>query len=319
MAGVAAAVATLAIGAGSAVAGGVSASKTRKSNEKLAKNAENNESARRARATEELEKATTAYNELRKQRPGLTVKDYLAERADAIGGPEAERIRQQLIESKQEDFDRAQAVADAASAGNIKTYDVILDAVSGGKSAEILRERNNNALSTNETDAFARALELRSTAIPAGTVRQDSQGRFVEGQRADKQVFQAAFETSEALRDKQFSKLTSILESDRAVAQRQQAKALDFLNQQDVTGLTNALVQAGSAQQLGFQVADETTQLQNIQQFQNAAFTDQTRQVQFQDNKAANSLVSGGFELALKGLGSLGSQNPGSTNRNGNQ
>jgi len=204
---------------------------------------------------------------------------------------------------KDEDVRAAQAVADASSLGNINTFEVILDQVSGGGSARILAERNKNALETNDIAAFNRALELRSPAIPEGTVRMDSQGRFVEGQRADKQVFQAAFETSEALRDKQFSKLNTILDSDRQIALRQQDKALDFLNHQDVSSMVGALAQGGSARIDQFQLNDESAQLTAIQEFQRSAFSDQTKKVDLADTKSSDALVAGGFNIAVKGLG----------------
>jgi hypothetical protein len=206
---------------------------------------------------------------------------------------------------KDEDVRAAQAVADASSLGNINTFEVILDQVSGGGSARILAERNKNALETNDIAAFNRALELRSPAIPEGTVRMDSQGRFVEGQRADKQVFQAAFETSEALRDKQFSKLNTILDSDRQIALRQQDKALDFLNHQDVSSMVGALAQGASARVDQFQLNDENVQMQAIRDFQQSAFSDQTRQVNPASTASSDALVAGGFELAVRGLGSF--------------
>lgn len=299
------AVTSVAVGAASVGAGLYTAKQSRDLNEDLADDAAFREKQRRKRAAAEMEKATERYNELRAQRPDLTVQDYLIERAEAIGGEEGRQLIDQLRSLKQEDWQQAQSIADAASAGNIKTYDVLLDQVSGGQSGKILAERNQNALQTNEIDAFNRALELRSSTIPAGTVKQDSQGRFVEGQRSDKQTFQTAFEVSEALRDKQFTKLNSILENDRAIALRQQEKALDYLNSQEVTNFLQAGVEGFKARQYGLQALDEQTQLNQITAFQNAAFTDQTKQPQFHQDNVSGELISGGFNMALKGLGGL--------------
>lgn len=299
------AVTTVAVGAASVAAGAIGASKTRKANEKAQKRSIKNEKDRREVAAQELEKATANYNKLREQRPGLTVKDFLSERADDLTGPEADAVRLAIQNGKDEDFARAQAVADAASTGNIKSFDTILDAVSGGSAAEVLRVRSENALGTNEVDAFNRALELRSTAIPAGTVRQDSEGRFVEGQRADKQAFQFAFETQEALRDKQFGKLNTILDSDRSLAQRQQAKAADFLGFTNSNDVLANLTGQGAGRLDVFQANDEQQQINQINSFTQAAFSDQTQKVTPQSTASSDALVGKGFDLALKGLSGI--------------
>jgi hypothetical protein len=299
------AVTSVAVGAASVGAGLYNAKKTRDANKEAADKAELNEKNRRERAAKELEKATTRYNEMRAERPGLTVQDYLAERAADIGGEEGRKLVEQVRSMKAEDVAAAQSVADEATAGNIDTFNVALDAVSGGDSARILARRNELALGSNEQDAFNRALELRSTAIPAGTVRQDSQGRFVEGQRADKQAFQFAFETQEGLRDKEFTKLRSVLDSDRSIAERQQQKALDFLSQQNAGDVTIGLAGAAADRQDRFQLLDEQTQLQNIRDFQTAAFKDQTKEITpATDN--SGTIIKGGFDTAIKGLGLLG-------------
>lgn len=290
------------VGAVSVGAGLYTAKKTRDANEDAADKAELSEKNRRERAAKELEKATVRYNEIRGERPGLTVQEFLEEQATARGGPEARKLVDEIRGMKQEDVAAAQAVADSASQGNVDTFGVILDQVSGGGAAVALAKRNENAFGTNELDAFNRALELRSTAIPAGTVRQNADGRFIEGQRSDKQVFNLAFETQEAQRDKQFSKLNAILENDRSVADRQQEKARDFLSQQDTASILNSLTAAASDRRDTFQARDEDVQLQNIQQFQSAAFKDQTRKINpATDN--SGKLISGGFDLALKGIG----------------
>tara|TARA_R110000772_G_scaffold18184_2_gene50760 strand:- start:22768 stop:23739 length:972 start_codon:yes stop_codon:yes gene_type:complete len=303
------AVTTAVVGVASVGAGLYTGAKTREANEDAADKAELSEKNRRERASKELEKATTRYNEIREERPGLTVQEFLEEQATARGGPGARKLVDEIRSLKQEDVAAAQAVADSASQGNVDTFGVILDQVSGGGAATALAQRNENALGTNEIDAFNRALELRSTAIPAGTVKQNADGRFIEGQRSDKQVFNLAFETQEAQRDKQFSKLNTILENDRSVADRQQEKARDFLAQQDTASILNSLSAAASDRRDTFQARDEDVQLQNIRQFQAAAFSDQTKQITPATDDSAG-LVSGGFDLALKGIG-LAAQNQG--------
>ena len=303
------AVTTAVVGVASVGAGLYTGAKTREANEDAADKAELSEKNRRERASKELERATARYNEIREERPGLTVQEFLEEQATARGGPGARKLVDEIRSLKQEDVAAAQAVADSASQGNVDTFGVILDQVSGGGAATALAQRNENALGANEIDAFNRALELRSTAIPAGTVKQNADGRFIEGQRSDKQVFNLAFETQEAQRDKQFSKLNTILESDRSVADRQQEKARDFLAQQDTASILNGLSAAASDRRDTFQARDEDVQLQNIRQFQAAAFSDQTKQITPATDDSAG-LVSGGFDLALKGIG-LAAQNQG--------
>lgn len=148
-------------------------------------------------------------------------------------------------------------------------------------------------------------MQLRSPAIPAGTVKLNREGRLVEGQRADRQVFQTAFEISEAQRDKRFDRLSSVLASDRAVADRQQEKAKDFLDKTDFTSLARDFTAASRSAQTLFQQLDETRQFNLIRDFTNAAFTNQTAQPTFQNTDTADTLTASGINLGLRGLAQL--------------
>jgi hypothetical protein len=92
---------------------------------------------------------------------------------------------------------------------------------------------------------------------------------------------------------------------------------LDYLSSQEVTNYLQAATEGFKARQYGLQALDEQTQLNEITQYQNAAFTDQTRQPQYYDNSQANAaLIQGGFDAALKGIAAF-SGTPNTVNADG--
>lgn len=298
-------IAAAAIGAAGTAYGAYSASKTAKENQQLGNQAVADEQKRRQAAAKEATRLMDEYNNLRSERPGLTLQAFISERVQALNDPELNAAFRQF---KQEDYDQAQHIADQAASGNIEQFESIVDKISAGKADEFLNKRNEIALSTNEVDAFNRAMQLRSPAIPAGTVKMDSQGRFVEGQRADKQVFQTAFETQEQQRALQFDRVNAILEQDRSAAERQQEKAKDFLSFTDYTGFANAIASEQRAQQLAVQLADEERQFQLIRDFSNAAFSNQTAQPQFQSTSGSDAITRAGIELVGSSLAQYGAK-----------
>lgn len=279
---------------------GASASnKTNKDNQRAQGQALEDEDKRRKNAAYEAERLIKEYNKLRKERPGLSIQEFIQGQVQALDNPQ---LNEAFRNSRQEDFDQAQSFADEAGLENLQQYNNILDDISNGKAEEFVNKRNDIALSTNDVAAFDRAMQLRSPAIPAGTVRMDSQGRFVEGQRADKQVFQTAFETSEQQRALQFDRLGTILDSDRAAAERQQEKSKDFLKFTDYTGFASALAGEQSNRELQFQRDDESRQWDLITQFTNSAFSNQTAQPTPQSTQGSDNLAASGLNLAGKSI-----------------
>lgn len=282
-------------GAANTAYGALQSNKTNKANQSAQDQALGDETERRKAAAYEAKRLMKEFNKLREERPGATLQEFLRDQLAVSNDPQLNESFRRL---RQEDFDKAQSVADQAQQGNLDQFNSLLEDISNGKAEEFINNRNDIALSTNDVAAFDRAMQLRSPAIPAGTVRMDSQGRFVEGQRADKQVFQTAFETSEQQRALQFDRLGTILDSDRAAAERQQEKARDFLQFSDYTGFATALAQEQSNRQLSYQTADENRQFSLIKQFTDSAFSNQTAQPTAQPTTGSDNLIASGVKLA---------------------
>jgi hypothetical protein len=127
--------ATIAVGVGTAAVGAVSASRTNKKNEGLAEQARSDEKERRAAASKELQKAYKAYEEIKKDRPGISFSQFKNEYVGAITDKKfAEAFRQ----VKEDDFIFAQKIADMATYANLQNYDITTEAVSGGAYADPL-------------------------------------------------------------------------------------------------------------------------------------------------------------------------------------
>lgn len=289
-------------GAISAGIGASSAAKTRASNEALAEQARSDELERRSAAAREAERLIDEFNELREERPDVSIEGYLRDIVNTLGDEDA---REAFESATKADFANAQLIADEASQANVDVFELMNEQVSGGRAADFLRERNRLIDETNSSAAFDRALQLRAPAIGAGTVQVDKDGNFIEGQRADRQVFQTAFEVSEAQRDKKYSRLTDAIASDRTVAERQRERAVTFLPTTDFTSTSIGLVGESRAAQAAFQALDEERQFGLIQTFLGAAASDQTGTPTFGSTAAADKLTSEGISTALRGAGQL--------------
>ena len=298
------------VGAG---VGAASSAATNKSNRGLADQANADEKDRRAAAAKEADRLIEEYNELRGERPDVSIQAFLKDKIYALNN---ENARKAFEKATEKDFEKAQYLADEASKSNVSIYNTLLENVSGGAAADAIKKRNEIAFSTNELDAFNRAMQLRSPTIPAGTVRLDSQGRFVEGQRSDKQTFQTAFEVGEQQRALQFDRLSSLLGTDRDVALRQQQKALEFLPATSYTNVALGTVGESRAAQQAYQLLDEANQFSLIQGFLGAAFKDQTATPAFQSTAGSDALTAKGLELAVNAI-AQNKQNTGSSPQSG--
>ena len=289
---------TVAVGVGTAAYGGYQASKTNSSNEGLANQARSDELKRREAASKELTKAYAAYEKMREERPGVTFGQFKNEYVSAISDPQfADAFRK----IKEEDFNFAQKLANQATAGNLASYDLATEAVSGGAYKD-LRTIQNDIAKTADTDASVkRALEIRSAYIPAGSVRTDSQGRFVEGQRADKQVFQTAYEQDLAARDRQFRMSRDLSNDYASIAERQQERAKDFINFGSLEPVARGFVSQAIGNAVGFQQADEANQFQLIRDYTNAAYANQQQTPQYSNPNSYNQMIATGIDSAVKG------------------
>jgi len=145
-------------------------------------------------------------------------------------------------------------------------------------------------------------MELRSGYIPAGTVQYDSEGRLVEGQRADKQVFTTAYEADAAARDRQFRMQRDLLSDYTSIADRQAEKAKDFLQFAGLEPVARDMANKSLTTAIGFQQQDEQNQFELIRQYAAAASGIQPTQPTYRSTGPSDALIAEGISSAIKGM-----------------
>lgn len=282
-----------------ALGGLYSSSQTKKANEQLAEDARSSELQRRENAAKEYAKAIEQYNKIREERPGLTLKEYIGEKIEALRDPQ---LQAAFRDSRDEDFAHAQRIADQATQANVDTFNVVFDDITRGKGAELIDRRNEIALTDDSASRFARALELSAPALGAGTAKFDANGNLIEGQRSAAQVFRVAEESDRAARNEQFGKISDIIASDRDIALRQQQKATDFLNFTNFTDFASQLQRESFATRAAFQAADEEKQFQLARDFAISAGSNQTQQPAYYPD-TGSAVFGESISSLIKGLG----------------
>jgi len=259
-------------------------------------------------AAETSEELAAAYENIVKERPELTWEAYVREWAQAIDDPQVREIYKRM---KTEDFAQIRALADIATIGNIDNFKIAFDELSNGKGEEIINMRNDLVLQDDTNQRFQRALQLRSPAIGADTVRYDSQGRLVEGQRADKQAFNIAYDTVVETNRERLANI-SALERDRMnAAESQREKATSFLNFYDNTGYSTALFAQNRQERQTFQQLDESRAFELYKMFAGAAAGITPAQPGYLPTDGGNALISSGMNMATSSLGTYASRNQG--------
>lgn len=289
------------IGIAGAAYGGISSARTNKANKQAAAQAKADEKERRERALAEMSKAQEAYNALREERPGVTFEQWKREYVGAISDPV---LREEFSKAKEDDFLSAVDFASRASQTNLESFADLRNALSQGAAPELTSRLNELALQADTPAAMQRAMEIRGGYIPSGTVQYDAQGRLVEGQRADKQVFTAAYEADLAARDRQFRMSRDLLGDYTSVAERQQEKARDFLQFASLEPTARALTSSAMETAIGFQRQDEQNQFDLIKQYAAAASGVQPVQPTYQPTAQSDALMGAGISTAIKGLAS---------------
>lgn len=290
-----------AVGVATTAYGAASSARTNKQNKRAAAQSKADEESRRERAVAELTKAQDSYNKLREERPGLTFDDWKNEYVKAISDP---ALRENFRKVREEDFVAATDFAKRASTGNVETFLQARDLVSQGAAPELTSRLNELALTADSPEAMKRAMELRSGYIPSGTVKYDQQGRLVEGQRADKQVFTTAYEADVAARDRQFRMSRDLLSDYTSIADRQSEKARDFLQFASIEPTARDLSTSALRTAIGFQEADERNQFDLIRQYAAAAAGVQPVQPTYQPTTQSDALMAQGISTAVKGMAS---------------
>lgn len=279
-------------------------------NQASSEQAKKDEMKRREAVTKELKKAYAAYEAMKEDRPGVTFGQFKNEYVGAISDPQfAEAFRK----VKEEDFQFSQKIANQATAANLANFGLAAEAVSGGAYGDLRKVQNDIALTSDSEASVKRALELRSAYIPAGSVRTDSQGRFVEGQRADKQVFTTAYEQDLAARDRQFRMSRDLSNDYASIAERQQERAKDFINFGSLEPVARGFTTQAMGNAVAFQQQDEMNQFQLIRDYAASAMGNQTQAPQYQNPNANNAMIAAGVDAAVKGAASYYNNNSSTT------
>ncbi len=251
------------------------------------------------------------YEDLLGERPNLSWEEYVKSKIKAIDDP---YLRQVYTEGKSEDFEKLRQFAKIASSDNTDNLMEAADKLSGGTGAfqKAIDERNRLVLDTDASSRFSRAYELAAPIrTGATTVKYDSQGNLIEGQRADKQAFSVANEVQTEVEREKLSNLRA-LEQDRiSAAASQTEKARGFLQFYDPTSFAIDLDNNRMAAEMGFQMADEDRAFKMYQMFAGAAAGITPTQPTYANPNAGNELISGGINLATNALTSYygGKQN----------
>jgi hypothetical protein len=247
-------------------------------------------------AAEEAKKMWEQYNKVVEQRPGTDWNTFARNYIRALDDPS---LREAYTNAKEEDFEKMREFAKAASEQNFDTLMDTFNKLNGGRGREVLDERTRMVLDIDAAERFARARELSLPGrVGASTVRYDSTGRLIEGQRADKNAFNIAYETIVETDRERLNNLTQ-LENDRLrAAQSQQQKALDFLSFFDATGFASNLEDKRNAMELAFQMSDEERAFQLASAFAQQAAGIQPVQPQLQNNTVGNQLITEGIKMA---------------------
>lgn len=236
------------------------------------------------------------YNEVVEQRPGTDWNTFARNYIRALDDPS---LREAYANAKDEDFAKMREFAEAASEDNVDTLLETFDRLNGGRGQEVLDERTRMVLDIDASDRYARAYELAAPIrTNPSTVRYDTTGRLVEGQRADKQAFDIAQEVITETDRERLANITQ-LENDRLRAsESQQEKALDFLSFYDSTGFATALEDQRSSREFALQAIDEQRAWDLFSSFAQGATGMQPVQPNLQSTTAGNELISQGVRLA---------------------
>jgi hypothetical protein len=249
------------------------------------------------------------YNEIVKDRPNLSWESFVGDKIKAINDP---YLRQFYTNAKKEDFDRMREFAQTATTDNIENLQSAADKLSNGRWKEIITKRDDLVLNTDAASRMARTYELAAPVrTGASTVKYDSKGQLVEGQRADKQAFSVAQEVQTQIEQEQKQDLRQ-LENDRLnAATSQSAKASQFMQFFDATGYATAAESDRSNLVNSYQAIDEQRAFDIYKMFAGASAGIAPVQPTYQSEGAGNELISAGVKLGSQYLGNkLNTKNP---------
>ena len=235
------------------------------------------------------------YNQIVGERPNLSWESFIGDKIKAINDP---FLREFYTNAKKEDFDRMREFAQKATTDNVENLQSAADKLSNGKWKEIIDKRDNLVLNTDAASRMARTYELAAPVrTGASTVKYDSKGQLVEGQRADKQAFSVAQEVQTQIEQEQKQDLRQ-LENDRLnAAASQTAKASQFMQFFDATGYATAAESDRTNLVNGYQAVDESRAFDIYKMFAGASSGIAPVQPTYQSSGAGNELISAGVKL----------------------
>lgn len=288
----------IAVGVVSVAVGAYSSSQATKANKEGAQASRDDYNRRIAEAQKGFAIMEQNYNAAKAERPDLTWESYSAGLVKSLNDPV---LTKAYADSKAEDFKRLEVLAKRATTDNAETFKQTFDFVSNGKGAEIINQRNDLVLNDNVEARVKRAYELRAPQIGAGTVRYDSKGNLIEGQRADKQVFSTAYEETVAANRERLANL-SALERDRSsTAASQQQRASDFMSFYDATGLKATAFDKNRTENIDFAKLDQMQAFQLMNTFAQASLGITATQPQYQDPSKGYAIAAQGLTAAAAG------------------
>ena len=234
------------------------------------------------------------YNQIVGERPNLSWESFIGDKIKAINDP---FLREFYTNAKKEDFARMREFAQTATTDNVENLQSAADKLSNGKWKEIIDKRDNLVLNTDAASRMARTYELAAPVrTGASTVKYDSKGQLVEGQRADKQAFSVAQEVQTQIEQEQKQDLRQ-LENDRLNAASQTAKASQFMQFFDATGYATAAESDRTNLVNGYQAVDESRAFDIYKMFAGASSGIAPVQPTYQSSGAGNELISAGVKL----------------------
>ena len=288
-----------AAGIGTAAYGISSANKTNKANEQAQQASQADYEARLKAAQEGFAQMQEQYNQIRSERPDLTWQGYVGELITSLNDP---NLTKAYAEAKQSDFQVLEALASKATSDNVENFQSAFDKASNGQGKEIIDSRNDLVLNDDTQARVARAYELRAPQISA--VKYDENGDVVQGQRADKQVFQTAYETVVDTNRERLQNISQLERDRTATAISQQQRATDFMPFYDRTGFAATAFDKNRTERIDFQKLDEMQAFELMKTFASASMGITPTQPAYQGNSLAGSLVGSGITAAASGFAS---------------
>jgi hypothetical protein len=302
MSSIALGVATVAVGAGTAIYGANQQKKTSEANqqnsEKYLKAIQQNE--REARKL--FDGFMEGYNASKERLAGMSLQDYIGRQVQALNDP---YLNEAFRKSKDADWEQAQRFADEGSTQNASIFNRIVDEVGGGNYKELLARRDAAVMGEDIKSLYAEARRLQAPKQMAGSVRRNEDGEVIGGQRGDKFEFDISTTAIKEQNDRMFEKSRTAIEDDRVAAARQQDRAIQFLPMLDYSSFANnAVVQPFNQAKLSSELAMLQAEANMAANAMSMAFSKPLAPAQM-SNPMAGQLMAGGTQMALGGIADL--------------